>query len=63
MRGQDRCLRLRCRSAAAARELCPAPCTEEDHHLLDEAVLKLHHALDLSVYSRTDFILDAEGCP
>lgn len=49
--------------AAAARELCPAPCTEEEHRLLGEAALKLHRALGLSVYSRTDFILDAEGRP
>ena len=49
--------------AAAARELCPAPCTEEEHRLLGETALKLHHALGLSVYSRADFILDAEGRP
>ena len=49
--------------AAAAQELCPAPCTEEEHRLLGETALKLHHALGLSVYSRADFILDAEGRP
>lgn len=47
--------------ALAARELCPAPITEEEHRLVGEAALKLHKALGLSVYSRTDFILDGEG--
>ena len=47
--------------ALAARELCPAPITEEEHRLIGEAALKLHRALGLSVYSRTDFILDKEG--
>ena len=47
--------------AEAARELCPAPITEEEKQLLGEAALKLHRALGLSVYSRTDFILDKEG--
>ncbi|MBR0355420.1 MAG: D-alanine--D-alanine ligase [Oscillospiraceae bacterium] len=44
-----------------ARELCPAPITEAERDLLGEAALKLHRALGLSVYSRSDFILDAEG--
>ena len=44
-----------------ARELCPAPITEAEKALLQEAALKLHKALGLAVYSRTDFILDAEG--
>ena len=44
-----------------ARELCPAPITEEEHHLVGELALKLHKALGLSVYSRTDFILDDSG--
>ena len=47
--------------AEAARELCPAPITEAEKQLLGEAALKLHRALGLSVYSRTDFILDKEG--
>ena len=47
--------------ALAARELCPAPITEAEHRLIGEAALKLHRALGLSVYSRTDFILDKEG--
>jgi len=44
-----------------ARELCPAPITEEEHKLMGEAALRFHKALGLSVYSRTDFILDKEG--
>lgn len=44
-----------------ARELCPAPISEEEKRLMGEAALKLHKALGLSVYSRTDFILDKEG--
>ncbi len=45
----------------AAREICPARITEAEHKLMGEAALRLHNALGLSVYSRTDFILDAEG--
>lgn len=44
-----------------ARELCPAPITEAERSLISQAALKIHHALGLSVYSRTDFILDREG--
>lgn len=44
-----------------ARELCPAPISEEEKRVLCEAALKAHRALGLSVYSRSDFILDAEG--
>lgn len=44
-----------------ARELCPAPITEEEHRLMGEAALRFHRALGLQVYSRTDFILDGEG--
>ncbi len=47
--------------ALAAQEICPAPITEAEHKLIGEAALKLHRALGLSVYSRTDFILDKEG--
>lgn len=47
--------------AEAAQELCPAPITEAEKQLLGEAALKFHRALGLSVYSRTDFILDKEG--
>ena len=44
-----------------ARELCPAPITPEEQQMLGEAALKLHRALGLSVYSRTDFLLAGEG--
>ena len=44
-----------------AREICPAPITEAEHRLIGGLALKLHHALGLSVYSRTDFILDDSG--
>ena len=47
--------------AEGARELCPAPITEQEQKLMGETALKFHRALGLSVYSRTDFILDAEG--
>ena len=47
--------------AEGAKELCPAPITEAEKREVSEAALKLHRALDLRVYSRTDFILDAEG--
>lgn len=48
--------------AKAAQEICPADITEEVQKLLGETALKIHNALGLSVYSRTDFILDNEGC-
>lgn len=44
-----------------AAELCPAPIGEKETALLQETALKIHRALGLSVYSRTDFILDGEG--
>ena len=44
-----------------ALEICPAPITENEHRMMGDAALKLHNALGLSVYSRTDFILDSEG--
>ena len=44
-----------------AVELCPAPITDEEWKQIGEMALKLHRALGLSVYSRTDFILDSEG--
>jgi D-alanine-D-alanine ligase len=45
----------------AAREICPARISEKDMKTCGEAALKFHRALGLKVYSRTDFILDAEG--
>ena len=47
--------------AEGAAELCPAPITEAERELLCAAALRAHEALGLSVYSRSDFILDAEG--
>ncbi len=44
-----------------AREICPAPISQAEKELVGEAALKLHNALGLSVYSRTDFILDKNG--
>ena len=44
-----------------ARELCPAPITEAERQLVSEAALRIHQALGLAVYSRTDFILDEDG--
>ena len=47
--------------ALGAREICPAPITEAEARLVGEAAVKVHEALGLSVYSRSDFILDGEG--
>ena len=44
-----------------AVEICPAPITEAEWRQVGEMALKLHKALGLSVYSRTDFILDEDG--
>ena len=44
-----------------AREICPARISAEEWKLVGEAALKLHNALGLAVYSRTDFILDEQG--
>jgi len=46
-----------------AQEICPAPITEAEFREMGGMALKLHEALGLSVYSRTDFILDREGTP
>ncbi len=47
--------------AQGARELCPAPITEAERALVSDAALRIHKALGLTVYSRTDFILDGQG--
>lgn len=47
----------------AATEICPARITPEEHKMIGEAAFKLHRALGLKVYSRTDFIIDAQGRP
>ena len=47
--------------SGGAEEICPAPITDSEWKQIGEMALKLHKALGLAVYSRTDFILDAEG--
>ena len=47
--------------AQGAKEICPARISEKDRQTVCEAALKFHKALGLSVYSRTDFILDQDG--
>ncbi len=47
--------------SGGATELCPAPISEDAWRQMGEAALKLHKALGLSVYSRSDFILDDQG--
>ncbi|MBO5556751.1 MAG: D-alanine--D-alanine ligase [Oscillospiraceae bacterium] len=44
-----------------AREICPAPITEREKALLCEAAVRVHEGLGLSVYSRSDFVLDEDG--
>ena len=45
----------------AAREITPAEIPAETEQRLADAALTVFHALNLSAYSRADFILDAEG--
>ncbi len=47
--------------AQGASEICPAPITEAEKELIGEYAMRIHNALGLSVYSRTDFILDGDG--
>lgn len=49
--------------AGAAEEICPAEIPPETEEKLRAAALAVYHALGLSVYSRADFILDADGEP
>ena len=44
-----------------ARELCPAPITPAQQEEAGRLALLLHKTLGLRVYSRTDFLLDADG--
>ena len=44
-----------------ARELCPAPISEEAARRVCGAALAAHRALGLSIYSRSDFIMDKDG--
>ena len=46
-----------------ARELCPAPITDDEQKLVGELALKLYHGLGLQVYARADVILDDHGDP
>lgn len=46
-----------------AREVCPAELGPEVTRLIQESALKVHRALRLGFYSRTDFILAADGVP
>ena len=47
--------------AEGAREICPAPISEQDCKTVSEAAVRAHEALGLAVYSRSDFMLDDEG--
>jgi len=47
--------------AGGSLEICPARITDEQWKTMGEAALRLHRTLGLSVYSRTDFIIDDEG--
>ena len=44
-----------------AREIAPPASARSDRQTVCEAALKFHNALGLSVYSRSDFIIDSEG--
>ena len=44
-----------------ATELCPAPITDSEWQQIGEMAVRLHKALGLTVYSRSDFILDDQG--
>ena len=46
-----------------AKEICPADIPDGIKNRICEIAVKLHNALSLSVYSRTDFIVDSEGEP
>ena len=46
-----------------SEEICPARITEAQQREMGEYALRLHRALGLSVYSRTDFLLDEDGRP
>jgi len=47
--------------SGGATEICPAPITDEQWREMGEMALRLHRTLGLSVYSRTDFLLDENG--
>ncbi|HJA67438.1 D-alanine--D-alanine ligase [Lachnoclostridium sp. An169] len=45
----------------ATDEVCPADISEEISERMKELTVRAYHALKLNVYSRADFLLDAEG--
>ena len=47
----------------AAVEVCPAPVDAGLEALLEETAQKVHALVGLAVYSRSDFIVDAQGKP
>ena len=47
----------------AAEEVCPADISPEAEQKLRDAAVRVYETLGLSVYSRADFILDADGEP
>ncbi len=47
--------------AAGAQEICPADITEEEDNMLRRAAEAVYRGLNLKVYCRVDFILDADG--
>ena len=47
--------------AGAAEETCPAHITDAEMTAAGELALRVHRALGLEVYSRTDMILDKDG--
>ena len=47
--------------AGAAEETCPAHITDAEMRAAGELALRVHRALGLEVYSRTDMILDKDG--
>lgn len=47
--------------AGATVEICPAPIDPEIERRLGETALKVHNALGLTAYSRSDYIVDEAG--
>ena len=50
-------------TVGAAREVCPAPVSDEVREQVQALSLRAHEALGCRGFSRTDFILPAEGPP
>ena len=47
--------------AGGSQEICPARISDEQWHAMGTYAMQLHRTLGLSVYSRTDFLLDEAG--